>query len=1100
MVILMKAKQFLQTFLCIMLFLPSYIYPTKSNLFEIKADSNIENITSISTIHIISDGQEKYSKSLLTGWETSSFDDSLWLYTLAPSGGLCPPSSVSRIPNSEALPSWAQNPQAHDTIYVRKTFYVQDPISATISTLVDDDYDLYVNGILVRSDWNGRWSYYVDDISSIIHSGKNTIAIKATDTSGGCQSIAFDVKVNQSLPILDTGLISPTQSINDDGNWTNMANAYTDDNTSSRSAFQNNKAGRWLGYKISIPPNALVTGVEVRVDASTGFGVGWLEVEVSDGSSSSSARKVPCCLGDSVPLTQTKTEYNLGGQNDFWGMNWTPQNINNIQVRVRVVNLNDEQLLWWVPVKVYYQLASYSISGQVVDIGGNPYKGITITDGTGHGAVSDNNGAYTIDNLPPGEYTLAASFPGKVFTPLTHSVIIKDAPIIGKIFSEVNMNCAEATAMPPIMLVNGWGGSIFDQTIAQDENLNHLYKNLWKHGYVENCNLFLAHGTSPAQNNIMNAAAIKQEMCIDKEYVSSNYPGWNGSFDIIAHSYGGLRSRGYLESPELYYHPCADGSTAPTVRNLITLGTPHNGDIPTLPLSFLLFLNSVTETKLGYSNIPAILELLPHTRVIYNYSHAQFNGIHYYLIAGDVRSQIVQPIPFGVFFPEYISTPSDMAVHLNSGISPDLLPQYYPRTQRIITNDVHGRNDHALLFWLNLLKSYVEPSDTFDNYIWPIINGQNYASGSSINFKPNLLTTENMIDHLNDTVATPNLAQQEITSGFLEDTQVVTGTFEINDPTDTGLFLNWSAGSVDLLLIDPSGNFVEKDESYQRFNGGFGWVASYYLQTPQLGTWTYLISGQALVEPEVYRLSALYTTPIILESQLPQWLENNVPLIITANVVIDGNTFIQGGTITTRINRPDNTYEEIILQDDGAHQDGLANDGTYGGIYSNTSLGGYYGVQITASGTFNNTPFTRTTSGTVQVSPSSARLGIEYSDQAIDDNEDGVIETLEIMAPVEVQMAGEYSLSADLYAGESFIAHAIINKDLNIGSQSIVLSFDGHSIFQKNLDGPYTVQNVFFSQEGDYTLLIQSEENVFTTGPYKYRDFGNLVFIPMINR
>jgi hypothetical protein len=145
--------------------------------------------------HIISDATVKYSETLVQDWETVAFDDSTWLNAVAPSGGLCDPSIPSRIPDSEALPVWSQTPQEFQTIYARKTFIAALPISATIQTMVDDDFDLYVNGVLVRSDWDGEASYFIDDISDLVQNGINVIAIKASDTFGGCQHLAFDVTV-----------------------------------------------------------------------------------------------------------------------------------------------------------------------------------------------------------------------------------------------------------------------------------------------------------------------------------------------------------------------------------------------------------------------------------------------------------------------------------------------------------------------------------------------------------------------------------------------------------------------------------------------------------------------------------------------------------------------------------------------------------------------------------------------------------------------------------------------------------------------------------------------------------------------------------------
>ena len=170
---------------------------TDPNRIDIQDASIASSSATSQVVHIVSDANVKYSETLVPDWETNTFDDSTWLTVVAPSAGLCDPSVAGRIPNSPALPVWGQNPQQGQTIYSRKAFLVQYPISATVQTLVDDDFDLYVNGVLVRSDWDGTWSYYQDDVSTMIRGGMNVIALKARDSAGGCQHLAFDITISQ---------------------------------------------------------------------------------------------------------------------------------------------------------------------------------------------------------------------------------------------------------------------------------------------------------------------------------------------------------------------------------------------------------------------------------------------------------------------------------------------------------------------------------------------------------------------------------------------------------------------------------------------------------------------------------------------------------------------------------------------------------------------------------------------------------------------------------------------------------------------------------------------------------------------------------------
>jgi len=82
--------------------------------------------------------------------------------------------------------------------------------------------------------------------------------------------------------------------------------------------------------------------------------------------------------------------------------------------------------MWKVTVLKLYSSPGlcYSISGQVKR-GANPLAGVTISDGIASaGAASDVTGAYTLNDLPPGSYTLMPSLPGYVFIPPWRSVTI----------------------------------------------------------------------------------------------------------------------------------------------------------------------------------------------------------------------------------------------------------------------------------------------------------------------------------------------------------------------------------------------------------------------------------------------------------------------------------------------------------------------------------------------------------------------------------------------------------------------------------------------------------------------------------------------------
>ena len=61
---------------------------------------------------------------------------------------------------------------------------------------------------------------------------------------------------------------------------------------------------------------------------------------------------------------------------------------------------------------------TYTISGTVTDSNGQPLPGVTISDVSGHTAMTETDGTYIISGLPPGVYMLQASLEGYTFNSL----------------------------------------------------------------------------------------------------------------------------------------------------------------------------------------------------------------------------------------------------------------------------------------------------------------------------------------------------------------------------------------------------------------------------------------------------------------------------------------------------------------------------------------------------------------------------------------------------------------------------------------------------------------------------------------------------------
>lgn len=153
-------------------------------------------ITNPDTVFTLkSDSTWKFARNPQNGWEKPSFDDSGWGYTMAPSRGLC----AGKIDNFEGDPMWAPNPINQETVYFRKTFMLSDaPKSALVKVVMDDDGEVYVNGVMVLQSIDGVVGVSQGYFASQFKKGPNTIALVVRDSYGVCQSAA--VYIETKLP------------------------------------------------------------------------------------------------------------------------------------------------------------------------------------------------------------------------------------------------------------------------------------------------------------------------------------------------------------------------------------------------------------------------------------------------------------------------------------------------------------------------------------------------------------------------------------------------------------------------------------------------------------------------------------------------------------------------------------------------------------------------------------------------------------------------------------------------------------------------------------------------------------------------------------
>ncbi|MBX3024961.1 DUF11 domain-containing protein [bacterium] len=209
------------------------------------------------------------------------------------------------------------------------------------------------------------------------------------------------------------------------GNFSNASNAFTCNDVVA-SASSNNDAESFSTYGLSLPPTAIITGIQVRVRANDGsLNNRKLRISLSsDGGATFTAPLATRNFRRNSPLR----DYVVGGSTILWGRTWTAADFADGVFRVRALapkaNGGSPVNLDCIPVTVFYRLP------------GAPSLNLNKTDGP--------------DPVPPGQdisYTIAYSNTGES---TATAVVVSDT---------VPANTTFVSASPPPSIAPAIGGT-----------------------------------------------------------------------------------------------------------------------------------------------------------------------------------------------------------------------------------------------------------------------------------------------------------------------------------------------------------------------------------------------------------------------------------------------------------------------------------------------------------------------------------------------------------------------------------------------------------------------------------------------------------------
>ena len=303
---------------------------------------------------------------------------------------------------------------------------------------------------------------------------------------------------------------------------------------------------------------------------------------------------------------------------------------------------------------------------------------------------------------------------------------------------------------------------------------------------------------------------------------------------------------------------------------------------------------------------------------------------------------------------------------------------------------------------------------------------------------------------------TPDRSPQQIPFNVNSSTTEI--TIDINTTVDPDL----------LEILDPSGANILSSGSSKSNEG----VPSYLqlltgliteedheqvkINDPAAGTWLVNIL-QPLDSSDPGWISITQRGSLLVRADASRMIYNaGDPVVISVEAFDSGNPVLNADVVANIYQQESKfSTQTIALHDDGVAPDTHQNDGFYTGQISGLPLG-YYRVdavfQHDASKIESHTNF--------QIAPLLGVITNHVIDTGVDTNSDGLFERIDINFEVDINVPGNYSLTAELKHGEKIILKGI-QLELSAGLNKLTISFLEKDV-KKHLsnDGPYEISDV----------------------------------------
>lgn len=734
-------------------------------------------------------------------------------------------------------------------------------------------------------------------------------------------------------------------------------------------------------------------------------------------------------------------------------------------------------------------------------------------------AVSSMDGTFSFGNLPDSlHYRLRAkvSWVDRIRTP---DGDVDDNRSVEIASGDISITSGQVSPLRPLLfpvpviLVSGQCGgaclpmSFNGQAIACDAKCCGEYTAYWSTAFPifmsSGFMTFIADGLAPCnvppgEANLHEYNGRKLGEYIDyvwtklQPIVSSNKTQVN----LVAHSMGGLTARAYIARKEA--KPLA-------VRKLIMLGTPNAG-------SEVADLGSIGNYGIWASESLGQHDLWEFNNIYGDVDAA--NRVPFYTVVGSGGLFSGNILYEGAAAIEPF--PNDGPVSRQSAVPynvPDILSQKnfsfreninchpepksatlnclirIPSERYLCTADDHSQlvNNEGTLSLVELLLTDQQ--------------GPNNEIGAVVcSDAPPASPVISEVGALQSQSATVHTTR--ISNGALLPLDSASHNHVIDASPESIFSVTWESGVISFMLQDPLSRVIDPavaasdpDIDYQENTDPTSGLASVYtVRNPLSGTWILDLVAGAGGEPTGTPYSATTTSEAdvaVVTDVSPGAINLGQTSAITVTAAEQGVP-VAGGSVSAIATDPDGVSTVLSCADDGVAPDLVSGDGAFTCSYGPVSVSGTHTISATSSGVrMDAVPFERADVASLAVNAADVSFDGTFSETPNDTEPDGEINSLSIGVDLAVFNPGVFSLAGELRDsnGDFVVSAHVQGQALWIGLQALTLAFDGTTIRNHGMDGPYTLTNLSVRRSDRNLVPSDTAVNAYTTASYLASEF-----------